>query len=422
MENMEQLQNSVVVDGSYPSKNVKLIQEWTPSLTNPNHETTKSIETFDSSKNIVQTFEVPTTDQLRYGGDFELKIGNKIEGFLEHLQMGVVMGDGSKFEKDEICDISNIQELVLEQPEKLKCLHHKYLEAGSDVLQALTFCSFMAGSVDNLKVKKLNNTACEIVCKLAADQNSLVAGSICLNADHIKGKDKTHVQTYVKQEMEVFLNCKVDVILCDIFLVEETEWALEVLKNIGVPIAVTLCVDKLGTISGTSLGDCAIRMAKAGANVVGVCCKFDESPKVVIEYVERMKNALDRVGLQGYIMSCSHANELPDNRNHSNHLNQTFTMKSFEPFEQSVENLNARALYEAGVRFFRAGSGLGTSYIQHLSNELLNERAKMPIDIKSSGNVTMDKYQPNRKGSKQYWRSVISPSCYSTTFNLPESA
>jgi len=415
---MDHLKNAVVVDGSYPSTGEKLIQEWAPIQTSQNHELSK-LEPFDNIKNIVNTFEIPAIDQLRYGGELELKIGNKIEGFLELLQKGVVIGDGNYSEMHEICGNSKLKELVLEYADKLNEEYCEYLQAGSDVLQALTFCPLMAENADNPEVKKFNDTACKLVCKLAAEQNSLVAGTILPSPDYMKGGDKRRVQTHFKQQLEVFNKYKVDVIVCDMYAVEEAEWALEIVKDSGVPIAVTLCVDKLGTVSGTSLGHCAIRMAKAGADVVGICCKLDvESPEVISEYVRIMKAALDGMDLQQHIMSFPHASSMPDNQHHSHH-NKDFCSES-KPLEQALVERYARALFEAGVRFFRAGCGLGTSYIKHLSNELVKERARIPVNIKPCG--LMDKYQPIRKGSKQYWTSVISPSSFGTSFVLPESA
>lgn len=415
MENMEPMPSSVVVDGSFPSRNEKSIQEWAPMLKNsiePNNVITNDL--LDTRSNIVKTFDIPNPNQLRYGGDMKLKLGNKIEGFLELLEKGVVIGDGNYSEKH---DISTIQELVLEHPEKLTHLHSSYLEAGSDVLQSIAVCSSRTQDSNNIEVKKLNETACKIVCKLATEHGFLVAGAICPSADYMKGMDKEQVQTYFKQQLAMFDDCKIDVFLCDMFSVEETEWALEIMKTRGVPLVVTLCVDKLGTISGTSLGDYAVKMAKAGADVVGVCCNFDgQSPEVITECVEIMRAALDQLGLQRYIMSCPHASSLTNNHSHDI-KNECYESK---PLEKSEVEKHARALYEAGVKFFRAGCGLGTSYIEHVSNELVHERAKMPINIKPTGHIAMEKYQPIRKGSKTYWNSVISPT--GTSFTLPESA
>lgn len=46
--------------------------------------------------------------------------------------------------------------------------------------------------------------------------------------------------------------------------VEEAEWAVEVLKATGKPVAATLCIGPEGDLNGVSPGDCAVRLVKAG--------------------------------------------------------------------------------------------------------------------------------------------------------------
>ena len=45
---------------------------------------------------------------------------------------------------------------------------------------------------------------------------------------------------------------------------EEAEWAIEVMKATGKPVAMCLNVCSVGDLEGVSPGDCAIRIAKAG--------------------------------------------------------------------------------------------------------------------------------------------------------------
>ena len=46
--------------------------------------------------------------------------------------------------------------------------------------------------------------------------------------------------------------------------VEEAEWAVQVLKTTGKPVAVTLCIGPEGDLNGVSPGDCAVRLVQAG--------------------------------------------------------------------------------------------------------------------------------------------------------------
>ncbi|MGH0170736.1 UNVERIFIED_CONTAM: hypothetical protein FKN15_060937 [Acipenser sinensis] len=56
-----------------------------------------------------------------------------------------------------------------------------------------------------------------------------------------------------------WLNC------CSYFEhVEEAEWAVQVLKGSGKPVAATLCIGPTGDLNGVSPGDCAVKLVKAG--------------------------------------------------------------------------------------------------------------------------------------------------------------
>ena len=49
--------------------------------------------------------------------------------------------------------------------------------------------------------------------------------------------------------------------------IEEMEWAIEVAKATGMPVAASMCIGPLGDLHGVSAGECAVRMARAGAHV-----------------------------------------------------------------------------------------------------------------------------------------------------------
>ena len=47
--------------------------------------------------------------------------------------------------------------------------------------------------------------------------------------------------------------------------IEEMEWAIEVAKETNKPVAASMCIGVDGDLHGISTGECAVRMAKAGA-------------------------------------------------------------------------------------------------------------------------------------------------------------
>ena len=53
--------------------------------------------------------------------------------------------------------------------------------------------------------------------------------------------------------------------VCQYFeYLEEAIWAVEVLKESGLPVACSLCIGPEGDMRGISPGECAVRLAKAG--------------------------------------------------------------------------------------------------------------------------------------------------------------
>ena len=46
--------------------------------------------------------------------------------------------------------------------------------------------------------------------------------------------------------------------------VEEIEWAIESAKTFGKPVVASMCMGPKGDKQGVSVGECAVRMAKAG--------------------------------------------------------------------------------------------------------------------------------------------------------------
>ena len=49
--------------------------------------------------------------------------------------------------------------------------------------------------------------------------------------------------------------------------VEEAEWAVQVLKASGKPVAANMCIGPEGDMHGVSAGECAVRLVKAGVYI-----------------------------------------------------------------------------------------------------------------------------------------------------------
>ena len=69
--------------------------------------------------------------------------------------------------------------------------------------------------------------------------------------------------------------------------VEEAEWAVQVLRTTGKPVAATLCIGPEGDLNGVSPGDCAVKLVKAGmVNLNPLQCM---SPCPSVERKERKR-------------------------------------------------------------------------------------------------------------------------------------
>jgi methionine synthase I (cobalamin-dependent) len=77
--------------------------------------------------------------------------------------------------------------------------------------------------------------------------------------------------------------------------VQEAVWHVEAIKESmpGVPVCASLCIDEQGDVKGVPVGECGVRLARAGADVVGIggrCGPF-RSLQVTKEMVKEVKKA-----------------------------------------------------------------------------------------------------------------------------------
>ena len=49
--------------------------------------------------------------------------------------------------------------------------------------------------------------------------------------------------------------------------IEEMEWAVEESKRSGLPVAASMCIGPEGDLHGITAAECAVRMARAGADI-----------------------------------------------------------------------------------------------------------------------------------------------------------
>ncbi|KAJ0019343.1 hypothetical protein NQD34_006912 [Periophthalmus magnuspinnatus] len=215
---------------------------------------------------------------------------------LERLNAGeVVVGDGGmvlQLERRGYVKAGHwTPEAAVQHPEAVRQLHREFLRAGADVLQTFTFyCSEdkleLSGNVTDITGAEINEAACDLAREVADEGSALVAGCVSQTPCYLGNHNEAEVKSLFKKQMDEFLKKDIDFFIAEFFqYVEEAAWAVEVLKTSGKTVGATMCISPHGDMSGLPPGDCAVRLVKAGADIVGVNCHLD--PTACIQTVKR---------------------------------------------------------------------------------------------------------------------------------------
>lgn len=312
------------------------------------------------------------------------------KSLLERLSEGPVIGDGGfvfALEKRGYVKAGPwTPEATIEHPEAVRQLHREFLRAGSDVMQAFTFYASddkleNRGNVaqDKHTGKAINQAACDIAAEVAREGNALAAGGISQTPSYLSGKGKEAVKAEFRKQVEVFVENKMDFLIAEYFEhVEEMEWAIEVCKETSLAVVATMCIGPDGDLHGISAGQCAVRMARAGADVVGINCHFD--PETVLRAIKLMKEALDKEGLKVFLMSQPLAFHTPD-ANRQGFIDLPEFPFGLEPRICTRWDIQkyAREAYDLGVRYIGGCCGFEPYHIRAIAEELAKERGGSPV-------------------------------------------
>lgn len=344
------------------------------------------------------------------------------KGLLERLACGPVIGDGGfvfALEKRGYVKAGPwTPEAALENPEAVRQLHREFLRAGSDVMQAFTFYASEDKLVNRgnkagvtLGVEAINRAAAELAREVAAEGGALTLGGLSQCPSYLSGKGKESVQKEFKKQIDVFVDTKMDFLLCEYFEhIEEMEWAIEECGKSGLPVAANMCIGPEGDLHGVSAAECAIRMAKAGAHVVGVNCHFD--PFVSLETIKKMKAGLDAAGLSPYLMVQPLAFHTPD-AGKQGFIDLPEFPFALEPRICTRWDMHkfAREAYDMGVRYIGGCCGFEPYHIRALSEELEKERGVVSEGsekhMKWGGGLTMHtKPWVRARARREYWEGM----------------
>ena len=218
--------------------------------------------------------------------------------------------------------------------------------------------------------------------------------------------------------------------------IEEIEWAIELAKTYGKPIAATMCIGPKGDETGVSVQECGVRLARAGADIVGINCLFD--PFIALDTMAMMKEGLELAGLKKHLMLQPLGFRTPDGGHHGwSNLwefplgEQKYNFKelaeilcnwiiflALEPrkitrFEAAKY---ARKAYDLGISYIGGCCGFEAYHIRAMAEELQNERGKLPeASQKSDHDMSIMKmklktdsnnYKNPEKATKEYWMTM----------------
>jgi len=352
-------------------------------------------------------------------------MAGQTKNILERLEAGeVIIGDGSyvnTLEKRGYVKAGNYTpESSVEHPHAVEELATEFARAGGDITQTFTFYSRDVGTPDGcaLTCSQINKASCEIAKKISKKKGTIVAGGIIQTGIYktVKGtpEGKEEVQRELIEGLEVLIENDIDLILVEYFHnIEEMEWAIELALRYGKPVAATMCMGPTGDGAGTPPGECAVRMARAGAPIIGLNCLFD--PFICLETMRLMKNALDAEGLSPFLMTQPLGFRTPDAARYG-----WITLPEF-PFAMEPRQITryeaaryARDAFDMGVRILGGCCGFESYHIRAIAEELKEEKGGLPEgSAKSDHDLSVLAMKGVKrpdfamKGTTQYWKDLV---------------
>lgn len=313
----------------------------------------------------------------------------KKEGILERLAKYPVIGDGSMcmvLEKRGYCRAGAwTPEAVLMYPEAVRQLLREYLRAGADVIQTPCFyvrdgimTSNYNGKDHTFTTYEINEAACKMAKEVANEGDAVTCGGLC--PVRYTGRNLEVVKKEFEKQLQPFIDNDIDFVLAEFFAyIDEVELCIEVMKKANKPIGATMRIGPMGDHNGVSVEECAVRMAKAGADIIGINCLYDVNTQLKV--LKRMKAALDKEGLKPYLIVQILGWLAPEVEDE---LDGYLALPE-SPFDLDSRVLTrteaakfARACYELGVHYIGGCCGVEPHHIRALSQELQPERGIVP--------------------------------------------
>lgn len=233
---------------------------------------------------------------------------------LELLKEGVVIGDGGyliELERRGYVDSGSGREQVgtgrgsgqftpeaaIEQPDALRELHREFLNAGAQVLQALTFFGTrekLSRAGYGAQTETINAAAVKLA-KEVAGERALVAGSVSrtqlIEREGPEALDKA--RDHIAEQIRLLADAGVDFLILETFFhLSEMKAALQAAADSGLPAVATMSFRPLVTqcSDGHAPAECARAMADLGAVAVGANCEQD--PRRMLPLLREMRSVV----------------------------------------------------------------------------------------------------------------------------------
>jgi betaine-homocysteine S-methyltransferase len=263
-------------------------------------------------------------------------------------------------------------EVAIEQPDALAELHREFLNAGSQVLQALTFFGTRekltrAGyGADTEKI----NAAAVLLAKGVAGDRALVAGSVSRTQliEREGPEALPKARDHIAEQIRLLKDAGVDFLILETFFhLSEMKTALEAAAASGLPAVATMSFRPLITqcSDGHTPAECARAMADLGAIAVGANCEQD--PPRMLPLLREMRKAVD-VPLAAQPAAFRTTNEC-----------HSFTRLPEFPDDLEMIQISRRAFADfgktaaaEGVRFVGGCCGANAAYIRALASGVSN--------------------------------------------------
>jgi methionine synthase I (cobalamin-dependent)/5,10-methylenetetrahydrofolate reductase len=202
-------------------------------------------------------------------------------GFIEQIQQGILIGDGAMGTLLYQQGIDGcFEEFNLTDPVKIREVHERYIQAGSNLIQTNTYAAnslkLARYQLEN-HVEELNNQAVAIAVEAAKGEAYVFAtiggiGSIL----HTEYQPKEITES-LKEQADVLLKTEVDGFLLETFYdFEELRQLVQYLRSKTVkPIIAQVTLGDIGVLQGgQSLTDALKQLEAEGADVVGLNCRM----------------------------------------------------------------------------------------------------------------------------------------------------